>query len=201
MFIWLIMLLAAGREVLSRQKKRIKGFKGFAIGSSSMFISSFSIMVIILTTVIKVEPWYTPQYAIPMLGMLLGNTMNGIALGMNNFSQQVCQQKEVIEQRLSLGQTSSEAIIDIWKESVRTGMIPIINSMAAAGIVSLPGMMTGQILGGNDAFDAVKYQILIMFMISAGTGFGVMLSLWLIRMNIFDERDRLRLSEFFSNMK
>jgi len=69
----------------------------------------------------------------------------------------------VIEQRLMLGQTSIEALLDIRRDSMRAGMIPIINSMAGAGLISLPGMMTGQILGGSSPLDAVKYQILIMF--------------------------------------
>lgn len=197
MIIWLVMLLAAGREVIARQKLKIGGYKGFLIGTGSMFVSSFTIMFLILTVVIKVKPWYTPQYAIPMLGMMLGNTMNGISLGMNTFSQQVWQSRFVIEQRLALGEEAKDAIIDIWRESVRTGLIPIINSMAAAGIVSLPGMMTGQILGGSSAIDAVRYQILIMFMIAAGTGFGVIMSLWVVSRKIFDSRQRLRLDSFF----
>lgn len=195
--IWMIMLLAAGREVISRQKLRVAGFRGFLIGTGSMFLSSFTIMFLILTVVIKAKPWYTPQYAIPMLGMMLGNTMNGIALGMNTFSQQVWRNRALIEQRLALGQTSKESILDIWQDSVRTGLIPIMNAMAAAGIVSLPGMMTGQILGGSSAVDAVRYQILIMFMISAGTGFGVIMSLWVVSRKIFDSRQRLRLDSFF----
>jgi putative ABC transport system permease protein len=195
--IWSIMLAAAGWEVMSRQKVRVKGAGRFFIGTSSMLLSSFSIMVITLTLVIKVEPWYSPRYAIPILGMLLGNTMNGIALAMNTFTNLAWSRWQMIEQRLALGQTSSEAIEDIWRESVRTGLIPIINSMAAAGLVSLPGMMTGQILAGNTAGEAVRYQILIMFMISSGTGFGVILSLWLMRRKMFDARDRLRLKEGF----
>lgn len=201
MGIWLIMLTAAGREVIARQKIKIGGYRGFLIGSSSMFISSFSIMFIILTVVIKVKPWYSPQYAIPMLGMTLGNTMNGIALGMNTFSQQVWEKRFLIEQRLALGATSNEAIIDIWRESVRTGLIPIINSMAAAGLVSLPGMMTGQILGGSSVTDAIRYQILMMFIISSGTGFGVIMSLWIVSKKIFDNRQRLRLDDFFVTKK
>jgi putative ABC transport system permease protein len=65
--------------------------------------------------------------------------------------------------------------------------------MAAAGIVSLPGMMTGQILAGSPPLEAVKYQILIMFLITAGTGFGVMAALWVTARRLFDERHRLRL--------
>lgn len=197
MFIWLLMLAAAGREVMGRQKIKAKGVAGFIIGASSMMVSSFSIMVLILALVIKVEPWYKPQYAIPILGMLLGNTMNGVALAMNTFSNQVWQRRAVIEQKLALGMHADEAVREIWQESIRTGMIPIINSMAAAGLVSLPGMMTGQILAGNDVADAVNYQILIMFMISSGTGFGVMLSLWIMRRRMFDHRDRLIIKKNF----
>ncbi|HOI89742.1 MAG TPA: iron export ABC transporter permease subunit FetB [Candidatus Rifleibacterium sp.] len=197
LLIWSLMLAAAGYEVMSRQKVKVKGPARFMIGASSMMLSSFSIMVLILALVIKVEPWYSPRYAIPILGMLLGNTMNGVALAMNTFSTLAWNRRAVIEQRLALGQPSGEAIEDIWRESVRTGLIPIINSMAAAGLVSLPGMMTGQILAGNTATDAVRYQILIMFMISSGTGFGVILSLWLMRRRMFDTRDRLRMRDSF----
>ena len=90
-----------------------------------------------------------------------------------------------------LGQDANQAVSDIRREAMRAGMIPIINSMAAAGIVSLPGMMTGQILAGAAPVEAVKYQILIMFMITAGTGFGVISVLWLISKRLFDDRERL----------
>ena len=92
-----------------------------------------------------------------------------------------------------LGQTREEATSDLRRESVRTGMVPILNAMAAAGIVSLPGMMTGQILAGSPPAEAVKYQILIMFLIAAGTGFGVLFSIWLTARRLFDDRHRLRL--------
>jgi putative ABC transport system permease protein len=77
---------------------------------------------------------------------------------------------------------------------MRTGMMPIINSMAAAGLVSLPGMMTGQILSGTPPVEAVKYQILIMFLISAGTGFGVVSAIWMSGLQLFDDRHRLCLN-------
>jgi putative ABC transport system permease protein len=72
-------------------------------------------------------------------------------------------------------------------------MIPIINAMSAAGIVSLPGMMTGQILAGTPPVEAVKYQILVMFLIAGGTGFGTMVAVSLAARRLFDERQRLRL--------
>ncbi|MCK5001433.1 MAG: iron export ABC transporter permease subunit FetB [Gammaproteobacteria bacterium] len=194
----LVMLTVAAWEVLSRQKRKIKGWWGFGISGLSLFVSSFLITMIALFAIIKTDPWYTPQYAIPLLGMLLGNTMNGIALGMDRLIQTAWQQRAVIEQRLMLGQTAVEAIREIRHESMRAGMIPIINAMAAAGIVSLPGMMTGQILSGTEPVEAVKYQILIMFMVTAGTGFGVVAVLHLISKRMFDSRDRLRFDQLLA---
>lgn len=186
-----IMICVAGWEILSRQQRKLKGWWGFGISAGSLFVSSFIVTLLCLIIVIQADPWYSPQYAIPLLGMLLGNTMTGIALGMDRLIQNAWQQRPVIEQRLMLGQTADESIADIRREAMRAGMIPIINSMAAAGLVSLPGMMTGQILAGAAPVEAVKYQILIMFMITSGTGLGVISVLWLISKRLFDERERL----------
>lgn len=193
LLIALVMMTVATWEILARQKRKLKGGWGFAISGFSLFVSSFLITLLALLMVIEADPWYTPQYAIPLLGMLLGNTMNGIALGMDRLVQTSWQQRAVIEQRLMLGQPAGEAIREITRDSMRAGMIPIINAMAAAGIVSLPGMMTGQILAGTPPVEAVKYQILIMFMITAGTGFGVISVLYLLSRRMFDLRERLRL--------
>jgi len=189
----LVMVLAAGREVRARQKHRLRGGWGFGIGLSAMFISSFAVTLVALSVVIHAEPWYAPRYAIPLLGMLLGNTMNGVSLAVNQLTQNVRSRRAEIEARLALGQTKSEAIDDIRRESIRTGLIPIINAMAAAGLVSLPGMMTGQILAGNLPADAAKYQILIMFLIAGGTGFGTLAAVWMTTHRLFDDRHRLRL--------
>jgi len=189
----LVMLIVAGREVGARQHRRIRGFQGWLLGTGSMFVSSFAVAFFALAVIIANDPWYTPQYAIPLLGMLLGTTMNGIALSMDRLTETLWQQRQVVEQRLLLGQTSKQAIHEIRQQAMRSGMIPIINAMAAAGLVSLPGMMTGQILGGSSPMDAVKYQILIMFLICAGTGFGVMTAITLTSRKLFDDRDRLRL--------
>lgn len=189
----LVMLLAAGREVTGRQKRYLKGGWAFGLGTLSMFISSFAVTILTLVVIVGPEPWYEPQYAIPLLGMLLGNTMNGIAIGMERLTASVWDQRNAIEQRLMLGYDWHKAIETLRTESIRAGLIPNINSMMAAGLVSLPGMMTGQILGGNPPMEAVKYQILIMFLIAAGTGLGTMTAVWLGSRRLFDERQRLRL--------
>ncbi len=189
----MIMFLVAGREVMVRQKLRFRGLWGFGVGACSMFISSFSVTILSLIVIIGVDPWYSPQYAIPLLGMLLGNTMTGVALGLDRLTHNSWEQRLVIEARLMLGQDWKEAVKDIQKESIRSGMIPIVNAMAVAGLVSLPGMMTGQILGGSPPMEAVKYQILIMFLISSGTGFGTIAAVKIGSRLMFDDRDRLRL--------
>jgi putative ABC transport system permease protein len=185
------MLLVAGREVMARQERRFKGWWGYAVGTFSMFLSSFTVTVFALVVILGDTPWYAPQYAIPLLGMLLGNTMNGIAISMDRLTNAAWEQRGVIEARLMLGERWDEAISEMRRQAIRSGMIPIINAMAAAGIISLPGMMTGQILAGAAPVDAVKYQILIMFLITAGTGLGTMAAVTIGAKHLFDKRQRL----------
>jgi putative ABC transport system permease protein len=188
-----IMLLIAGREVIARQKRRLVGGWSFGVGTVSMFISSFAVTIFALVVVIGPHPWYTPQYAIPLLGMMLGNTMTGIALGMDRLTEDAYRQRSMIESRLMLGEPWRDAIADIRRNAMRSGMIPMINAMAAAGVVSLPGMMTGQILAGSPPAVAVKYQILVMFLITVGTGFGTIAAVTWSGQRLFDDRERLRL--------
>jgi len=189
----LVMVSAAGYEVTRRQKHRFKGAWGYGVGTFSMLISAFTLALLTLNLIIQPDPWFHPQYAIPLLGMLLGNTMTGISLGLDQLTKTTYQQRQLIEARLAMGHSAREAIQPIRQESMRVGMIPMINAMAAAGIISLPGMMTGQILAGSPPMEAVKYQILIMFLITAGTGLGSMLAITLASRRLFDGRDRLRL--------
>ena len=189
----LVMLAVAGYEVTARQKRRIKGTWGYGIGAVSMFLSSFTITAFALIVLVGNDPWYLPQYAIPLLGMMLGNTMNGIALTLDRLTTSAWQQRAVIENRLMLGQTWQQAIHEVRRDAMRSGMIPTINGMAAVGVVSLPGMMTGQILAGTPPMEAVKYQIIIMFMVSGGAGFGAMLAMSFGARRLFDDRQRLRL--------
>jgi len=188
-----VMLAAAGREVSARQRRGLRGWWGYGVGTASMFVSSFAAAVFTLLVLIRANPWYQPQYAIPLLGMLLGNTMTGVALTLDRLTEGAWQQREVIEARLMLGHSWNEAIAGVRRESVRSGLIPTLNAMAAAGVVSLPGMMTGQILAGSAPADAVKYQILVFLLIAAGTGFGTLLANALAAQRLFDERSRLRL--------
>ena len=130
-FVWialiaLTMLLLAGREAAARQTRRFTGGYGFAAGTISMFLSAFVTTVLTLVVVIRVEPWYTPQYAIPLLGMLLGNTMTGIALALDRLTQNAWREAAVIEAHLALGATAGQAVADI-----RTDMTALREQMQA----------------------------------------------------------------------
>ncbi len=194
----LVMLLVAGYEVMARQKRRFRGIWGMGIGTLSMFLSSFSVTLLALHVIIRVEPWYQPQYLIPLLGMLLGNTMSGISISLNNLTQTAWQQRGAIEAQLTLGYDWERAIGGIRRDSLRAGLIPIIQAMATAGVVSLPGMMTGQILAGSPPFEAAKYQLMILLLIAVGTGFGAVAAVWIGSRRLFDDRQRLRLERIKS---
>jgi len=188
-----LMLGVASREIMARQKRRLTGWRSVGLGASTLFVSSFAIALFGLLVVVRPDPWYMPQYAIPLLGMIMSNTMSAISLSMDRLTSALHDNRAVIEQRLALGEPARAAILPYLRDCIRTGIMPVVNSMATAGIVALPGMMTGQILAGAPPTEAVKYQIIIWFFIAGGVGFGMAAALKMIEMRLFDERQRLRL--------
>jgi putative ABC transport system permease protein len=188
-----LMILFAGREATARQMRKSAGWWTWSLGTSSMMVASTIVTVFALTVQIAADPWYDPRYAIPLLGMILGNTMNGVSLGLDRLIAGATRERSAIEARLALGEDRATAMRGVVREAVRSGLIPTINGMSAAGLVSLPGMMTGQILAGVDPVEAVKYQILIMFLIAGGTGLGLVVAVIAGARRLTNDRDRLRL--------
>ena len=189
----LVMVLFAGREIMARQERRFQGPWAYGLGTGSVLFAGTLVMIFALATQIQADPWYHPRYAIPLLGMILGNTMTGIAVGLNTLTERVARDRTAIETMLALGETRGAAFRPLVRSAVRTGLIPIVNAMSAAGVVSLPGMMTGQILSGVEPIEAIKYQILVMFLIAGGTGVGVVLAVHAGAARLSDARHRLRL--------
>ena len=161
-----------GREIAQRQELTFSGLWSFGIGTLCMMIASGLVTSFALLTAVRPDPWYDPRYAIPLLGMILGNCMTGIALGLDTLTSGATAKRTAVEAKLMLGGTRFEAMQPVMREALRRALLPIINSMSATGVVSLPGMMTGQILGGVAPAEAVRTQILIMFLIVGGTGLG-----------------------------
>jgi putative ABC transport system permease protein len=188
-----VMLSAAGYEISKRQKYRFTYVYSIAIGLLSLSLTSLLLLVGVLVFVIQPEPWYQPQYMIPLLGMLLGNSMTAIGVGLDTLTRNAVQLKPKVEAQLALGKTAKQSMEFIREQSLHAAMIPVINMLVAAGIVSLPGMMTGQILAGVDPMEAVKYQIVIMLLIATSTGLGTLIAVAMASRRLFDNRQRLQL--------
>ena len=163
-----LMTLVAGLTAGKRNKRRFPGIwfnTVVSLWAATWLVTAYALFVVIQDT----ATWYQPQYAIPLMGMVLGNSLNGTSIGLNSFTDTLVSHREQVEMALTLGATRWEAARMPVQHAVRTGMIPIINSMMIVGIVSLPGMMTGQLLSGTSPMAAVKYQIVIMFLIASAT--------------------------------
>ena len=121
-----------------------------------------------------------------------GELRNQLAPGAS-LSTAVIRERAAIEARLALGTNRYTALKPLQRSALRSGMIPIINQMSAAGVITLPGMMTGQILAGMAPVEAAKYQILLLFLLGGGAGLGALAAVYVATWRITDERDRLRL--------
>ena len=194
----LAMVLFAGREIMARQERRLCGAWSLGLGTGSMLLAASLVTVFALTTQVRPQPWYDPRYALPLLGMILGNTMTGISLGLNTLTQGLLRDRVAVEAQLTLGASRWQATRPTLRTALRNALMPIINAMAATGLVSLPGMMTGQILAGADPTQAVKYQMLIMFLIAGGTVLGAICAVMAAVARLTDGRHRLRLDRLGS---
>ncbi|WP_077299861.1 ABC transporter permease [Virgibacillus pantothenticus] len=152
-------------------------------------------MVYFLFVVLQLEPWYNPQLFIPISGMIIGNAMTGITLGVNQLLIGVREQKDKIEAALMLGATPKSASHSIINEAFDSAMLPTINSMVGMGIVFLPGMMTGQIIAGASPVSAVKYQIAIMLGVAGTVAITVVIFLHLAYKAFFNHRAQLKFSD------
>jgi putative ABC transport system permease protein len=157
-----------------------------------VFLPTFVSMVTsYLVVTIVVTAWWSPQYFIPIGGMIAGNSMNAISLSLERMLRDFRQQRAQIELALVLGATGAEATAPILRSSIRAGMIPSINALMTVGLVSLPGMMTGQILSGTAPGEAVRYQIVVMLMLVASTTIGATLVTYVVRRRCFTRAHQL----------
>ncbi len=178
-----VMTLLAGRAAAGRGAWRYRGLSLDAL--ASVWGSAWLVTAIGLLLVIRAHPWWEPQYAIPILGMILGNTLTGVSLGLERITQELSTRRDQIDTLLALGATRWEAFRIPAQQAVRAGMMPVINAMSVVGIVSLPGMMTGQVLAGQPPDDAVRYQIVVMFLIAAASGLGTVSAVLLVYRRMF----------------
>jgi putative ABC transport system permease protein len=191
-----VMIAAAAREVAVRPKQRLHRGANYRIGAIVVALSSSATVLLALLTAVRPDPWYDPRYAVPLMGIVLGSVLNSASIALDTFFADIARERHRIEARLALGATFRLALAPYMSDAIRRGLIPIINQMSAAGIITLPGIMTGQLLAGMDPMSAVKYQILLMFLLAGGSGLAAVGAVFFAGRAITDERQRLRLDHF-----
>ena len=150
----------------------------------------FSIAYFILV-VIGLSPWYKPTYVIPIAGMIIGNSMTGVTLGVNTYMGEMSSRRNLVEGALMLGATPKQATKNIANRAFDSAMMPTINNMVGMGIVFLPGMMTGQILGGASPLVSIEYQIAIMLGVAGAVSLSVIIFVLFGYQAFFNERGQL----------
>lgn len=160
----------------------------------TMLSSYFLTALIVSWLVIGIEPWWEPRYFIPIVGMVIGNSMSALAISIERLFSQMRQQRDIVETKLCLGANYKEASRDIFKGAIKAGMIPSINAMMGVGLVFIPGMMSGQILAGVDPLIAIRYQIVVMFMLVGSTAMGTIVVTFIIRRRCFGKSEELVVS-------
>ncbi len=170
----ILMSIFAVYRILSVNKGLNRRFQIIIAGSISL--SAILIIVFFITIVIG-ESIFNPQYTIPISGMIIGNAMTGITLGVRTFISKVKDSKLQIEVLLNQSAKPKNILKPMVNTALETALLPTINSMLGMGIVSLPGMMTGQILSGELPTTAILYQISINICLAAVVSLAVYLSL------------------------
>ncbi len=168
------MIINAGVAGVRRTQRRYGGI--WTHGLFSITVCGLITTFVVTELVIGVRPWWEPRYIIPLMGMVLGNALTALSLTLDRVTNDLEVRRAEVDSWLALGATKWEAARPIVADAIRTGMIPIINTMSVAGIVALPGMMTGQILAGQPPMEAVMYQIVVMFMIAGACAMAALLS-------------------------
>jgi putative ABC transport system permease protein len=192
LLVFLFMLMAASFETGARLPKRIGGGLQFLINGTSVALSTSAISAFALVTVFGLEGWLDSRHAIPIAGIILGTAMNSASIGLNTFFNGIDFEKSAIEAQLALGRTRWEATGPLVRRSIRAGLLPVTNQMVGAGIITMPGIMSGQILAGQDPLEAGKYQIFLMLLLASSGAIGTFVSVFLTMLGVTDDRHRLR---------
>ncbi|MGA7439917.1 MAG: ABC transporter permease [Luteibacter sp.] len=188
----LVMTLAAAREAAARPHQRLR-HGHYLTSLASVAAPALLTCVFALVTMLPGDAGWSPRFVIPVAGILLGNVLNSVSIGMATVLEGVALEAPAIEARLMLGGTFHEATALLERNAVRRSMVPLINQMSAAGIITMPGIMTGQVLAGMDPLNASTYQIVLMLLLAGGSGLGSILSVRFVLRRLTDDRQRLRL--------
>lgn len=182
------MIVFAIHRVLSKNKELNLRFK-IAIGAS-LSVSGIAIVLFFVMAIVN-QDIFNPQYTIPLSGMIFGNAMTGVNLGVKTFRESIDSERARIETLLNFGAKPKHILLPFVNQALETAILPTLNSMVGMGIVSLPGMMTGQILSGTLPTTAILYQIAIMIAICTVVCLSVFGSLYFGYRTLYNDRNQI----------
>jgi putative ABC transport system permease protein len=183
MLLFMVLVAARNAEKRGRGIRHVFPVLLLAIGAGELVTMGMML-------VLRIIP-FQPQYIIPISGMIIGNAMVASALTLNRIKAEMESRKEEILVLLGLGATSRQASGSSLQAALKSAMIPTVDSMKTVGLVQLPGMMTGLIIGGASPVEAVKYQVLVMFMLTAAVAFTSMVVGLFAYRKFFTDRHQL----------
>ena len=170
-----VMLGVAAWTASRRPSRRIPGL--LPLTAAALAVGAGATTLAVTALVVRADPWWAPRYFLPLAGMIAGNAMNAAALAAERLQAELGSRRDEVEEILALGATPRQAAAPAVRAATRAALVPTINAMLTVGIVSLPGMMTGQMVAGADPGTAARYQILVTFMLAtAATVSAVMLA-------------------------
>ncbi len=195
----LFMIVVASYEASSRTKYTHDG--QFTIIVESLILSVGWVAMWAFGAILKPKPMWNPRYLLPIVGMLLGNSINGISSTLDIITTSLVEKQSEVDLYLSFGADQYEAVSGIVVQAIQKGMTPKLNMMCVVGIVSIPGMMTGQILGGSSPMVAARYQAMIIFLIVLSSLSTILVSSFLTVTSAFCSHQILRPDNFVKNRK
>jgi putative ABC transport system permease protein len=184
----LTMTVFAIHRVLSKNKGLNRNFKitiSASITGAGLLIVMFFIQVIVGISI------FNPQYTIPISGMIIGNAMTGVNLAIKTFTEETKAHRNRINSLLNLGVPPGKILLPFVNNALETALLPTLNSMLGMGIISLPGMMTGQILSGTLPTTAILYQISIMIAICTAVCLVVFCSLYFGYKTLYNKKNQI----------
>jgi putative ABC transport system permease protein len=190
-FLWLLlMILAASLSIIKRSEIRVgRFFVPVLMGVLADVVVNFLVFIFIIS---GTENFFNARYFIPISGMIIGNCLGSGIIGIRSFYGELSKNEEKYKYYLMCGATRNEALFPFMTSAMKDAFSPTIASTATIGLIWLPGMMTGQILGGSDPVTSIKYQIVIIIAIFVGSVLTVAVSLNLSKRFAFDDYDLLR---------
>lgn len=185
-----VMILIAALEATGRQVRSYKGQYWDSLAACALgggVVGLYGSVVIF-----HPHPWWSPAVLIPTSGMIIGNSVSGPAVAVERLLSEVAEKKHEAETRLAFGSSDYESVLGIVKAAIKASLIPNLNQMAIMGLVSIPGMMTGQLLGGTAPHVAAEYQMAILYLIVTTAAVSSFVAVLLaVRHAIFDREHRL----------